>query len=122
MDDSADDRASSGGASSSKGRTSTRSGSKVTRLENRSKKYVIQMRDFFFWWVVDLMFVFPLFFVCHSFPGAQPISFAAPHLEELGNENYFVSEKADGIRCLFLTTTDRDGRGQTFLVGFSFRF
>ncbi|KAI8905714.1 mRNA capping enzyme, catalytic domain-containing protein [Powellomyces hirtus] len=51
-----------------------------------------------------------------GFAGAQPISFSAQHLEELKNENYFVSEKADGIRCLMFTTTDSQGRGETYLI------
>ncbi|TPX64182.1 hypothetical protein SpCBS45565_g06083 [Spizellomyces sp. 'palustris'] len=52
----------------------------------------------------------------NGFPGAQPISFASVHLNELENENYFVSEKADGIRCLMFTTTNREGRGETYLI------
>ncbi|KAI9094358.1 putative mRNA capping enzyme alpha subunit [Phlyctochytrium arcticum] len=51
-----------------------------------------------------------------GFPGAQPISFAGSHLKELERENYFVSEKADGIRCLMFTTTNFDGRGSTYLI------
>ncbi|KAJ3281445.1 Dcp1p-Dcp2p decapping enzyme complex alpha subunit [Borealophlyctis nickersoniae] len=50
------------------------------------------------------------------FPGAQPISFASHHLEELERENYFVSEKADGIRCLLFTTVNKHGKGETFLI------
>ncbi|KAJ3017569.1 Dcp1p-Dcp2p decapping enzyme complex alpha subunit [Thoreauomyces humboldtii] len=51
-----------------------------------------------------------------GFSGAQPISFTSEHLKELQHENYFVSEKADGIRCLMFTTTDHQGRGETFLI------
>ncbi|KAI9013218.1 mRNA capping enzyme, catalytic domain-containing protein [Gaertneriomyces semiglobifer] len=51
-----------------------------------------------------------------AFPGAQPISFAACHLRELENDPYFVSEKADGIRCLLFTTHDTPGRGVSYLI------
>ena len=37
------------------------------------------------------------------FPGAQPISFARTHIKDLLEENYFVSEKADGVRVLIFT-------------------
>ncbi|KAJ3076333.1 Dcp1p-Dcp2p decapping enzyme complex alpha subunit, partial [Quaeritorhiza haematococci] len=37
------------------------------------------------------------------FPGAQPISFAKKHFDDLENEDFFVSEKADGIRLLLFT-------------------
>lgn len=50
------------------------------------------------------------------FPGAQPISFAGAHMQELMDENYFVSEKADGIRCLFFTRKLPDGNVETFLI------
>ena len=63
--------------------------------------------------------LFTMLFTHYRFPGAQPISFAQKHIEELKNENYFVSEKADGIRCLMYTTInqERGGEAETFLVG-----
>ena len=51
------------------------------------------------------------------FPGAQPVSFASRHIQELKDENYFVSEKADGVRCLVYTTSHASGDRETFLVG-----
>ncbi|KAJ3344769.1 Dcp1p-Dcp2p decapping enzyme complex alpha subunit [Entophlyctis luteolus] len=51
------------------------------------------------------------------FPGAQPVSFNKSHLEELEAEDYYVSEKADGIRCLLLTTRNpKTKKHETFLI------
>lgn len=38
-----------------------------------------------------------------KFPGAQPISFEEKHSQVLLEKNYFVSEKADGIRLLLFS-------------------
>lgn len=54
------------------------------------------------------------------FPGAQPVSFAQFHLDALERDNYFVSEKADGVRCLLFMNRREDGAFETFLVGSPF--
>ncbi|MCJ1326044.1 Dcp1p-Dcp2p decapping enzyme complex alpha subunit [Thelotrema lepadinum] len=50
------------------------------------------------------------------FPGAQPVSFAAKHLHELVQQDYYVCEKSDGIRCLMYLTRDREGKEVTYLI------
>ncbi|KAL6601854.1 hypothetical protein LY90DRAFT_393506 [Neocallimastix californiae] len=52
----------------------------------------------------------------HRFPGAQPISFSNEHFSELENENYFVSEKADGIRCLLFVCKNIENKMEAFLI------
>lgn len=50
-----------------------------------------------------------------SFPGAQPISFAARHIAELKREDYYVCEKTDGIRFLMYMTSD-NGKDIHYLI------
>ncbi|CAG9937807.1 unnamed protein product [Clonostachys rosea f. rosea IK726] len=50
-----------------------------------------------------------------GFPGAQPVSFAKQHLDELTKKDYFVCEKSDGIRYLLYSTEDQ-GREAHFLI------
>ncbi|KAJ3323746.1 Dcp1p-Dcp2p decapping enzyme complex alpha subunit, partial [Boothiomyces sp. JEL0866] len=50
------------------------------------------------------------------FPGAQPVSFGSVHLSELLEEDYFVSEKADGIRLLLYTRTLPDKKVEAYLI------
>ncbi|KAI9032399.1 hypothetical protein DFJ74DRAFT_601806 [Hyaloraphidium curvatum] len=52
----------------------------------------------------------------NRFPGAQPVSFAKHHLDVLERDNYFVSEKADGVRCLLYMHVGDDGGFETFLL------
>ncbi|KAG5914855.1 mRNA-capping enzyme subunit alpha [Claviceps sorghi] len=51
-----------------------------------------------------------------GFPGAQPVSFARQHLEELQTQDYYVCEKSDGIRYLFYLTADEEGLEAHYLI------
>lgn len=72
-----------------------------------------------------------------EFPGAQPVSFARRHLEELKKEesvaplsryigsiganyrlkhSYYVCEKSDGIRCLMYFAEGNNGEEIHYLV------
>ncbi len=52
-----------------------------------------------------------------AFPGAQPVSLSGAHLHRLLNEDFFVSEKADGVRVLLFASVDRrTGRPYVLLL------
>ncbi|KAI5796380.1 mRNA capping enzyme, catalytic domain-containing protein [Peziza echinospora] len=51
-----------------------------------------------------------------SFPGAQPVSFTRRHLDELKQQDYYVCEKSDGIRCLMYFTEDEAGKEIHYLI------
>ena len=51
-----------------------------------------------------------------SFPGAQPVSFARNHLEELERQDYYLCEKTDGIRCLLYCTNGDNGEEIAYLI------
>ncbi|KAF9580931.1 Dcp1p-Dcp2p decapping enzyme complex alpha subunit [Lunasporangiospora selenospora] len=52
----------------------------------------------------------------NRFIGAQPVSFTRNTLRELQSEDYFVSEKSDGVRVLLYCVTHENGQQQVFLV------
>ncbi|KAJ2975203.1 hypothetical protein NUW58_g8425 [Xylaria curta] len=51
-----------------------------------------------------------------GFPGAQPVSFARKHLDELRREDYYVCEKSDGLRYLLYMTADEEGQEVHYLI------
>ncbi|KAG1177699.1 hypothetical protein G6F70_001755 [Rhizopus microsporus] len=51
----------------------------------------------------------------YKFPGAQPVSFGAEHLTEIEQEDYFVAEKSDGVRCLALLTVNERKEPEVYL-------
>ncbi|KAF4631425.1 hypothetical protein G7Y89_g6703 [Cudoniella acicularis] len=51
-----------------------------------------------------------------SFPGAQPVSFARRHLEELKKQDYYVCEKSDGMRFLLYLTSNEYNEEVQFLI------
>ncbi|KII88307.1 hypothetical protein PLICRDRAFT_54147 [Plicaturopsis crispa FD-325 SS-3] len=57
--------------------------------------------------------------LCHldhdRFPGSQPVSFGTKDLEKLENQDYWVCEKSDGIRVLFLIYADADAN-DTYII------
>lgn len=50
-----------------------------------------------------------------GFPGAQPVSFARKHFDNLLQDDYYICEKSDGVRCLLYSTHD-DGKELHYLI------
>ncbi|KAI8971930.1 mRNA capping enzyme, catalytic domain-containing protein [Mycotypha africana] len=51
----------------------------------------------------------------YKFPGAQPISFGAKQLDEIEQEDFYVAEKSDGVRCLALLTSNQYKEPEIYL-------
>ncbi|KAG5649639.1 hypothetical protein H0H81_002738 [Sphagnurus paluster] len=58
--------------------------------------------------------------LCHMdrprFPGSQPVSFSVRDLDKLERADYWVCEKSDGVRVLFLIQTDFSSGDQTLYL------
>jgi len=52
----------------------------------------------------------------HLFPGSMPVSLSRRHFDSIG-ENYFVSEKTDGIRYMMMVS-----KGRIFMINRKFEF
>ena len=52
----------------------------------------------------------------NSFPGAQPVSFGSEHLLKLQEQDYYVCEKTDGIRCLMYLTQGTMNEEVVYLI------
>ncbi|KAK3818378.1 MAG: mRNA capping enzyme, catalytic domain-containing protein [Benniella sp.] len=52
----------------------------------------------------------------NRFIGAQPVSFTRDTLNELESEDYFVSEKSDGVRVMLFCVVDESRRPQVYMV------
>ncbi|EIM90002.1 mRNA capping enzyme [Stereum hirsutum FP-91666 SS1] len=50
------------------------------------------------------------------FPGSQPVSFGTRDLDRLEKQDYWVCEKSDGIRVLFVVLTNPDGSTQLVYI------
>ncbi|EGO21029.1 hypothetical protein SERLADRAFT_475657 [Serpula lacrymans var. lacrymans S7.9] len=50
------------------------------------------------------------------FPGSQPVSFGMKDLGKLEAQDYWVCEKSDGVRVLFLVQTDLSSNTQTIYL------
>ncbi|KAI7907459.1 mRNA-capping enzyme subunit alpha [Cokeromyces recurvatus] len=51
----------------------------------------------------------------YKFPGAQPVSFGAKQLKEIEEEDFFVAEKSDGVRCLALLSVNQRKEPEVYL-------
>ncbi|KAI8356142.1 mRNA capping enzyme alpha subunit [Choanephora cucurbitarum] len=51
----------------------------------------------------------------YKFPGAQPVSFGAKQLQQIQQEDFFVAEKSDGVRCLALLTVNQRREPEVYL-------
>jgi hypothetical protein len=50
------------------------------------------------------------------FPGSQPISFTAEHLQLLEKKDFWVCEKSDGLRLLIYILMNGNGQQEVWLV------